>query len=196
MRRITAAGEPYGLRWRLNVFTEDGGAVLIRALEPEFGIYAMIARRGTTRSWALNVEDRFKLARFKSAQKSAFATALAELRAGRKQSHWMWFIFPQLQGLGYSPIALFYGISSIEEARAYLDDPVLGERLRLVTAAALAVEGRSATAIFGFPDDLKFRSSMTLFGTASEGKSSPFQLALERYFAGEPDARTLALLRR
>jgi len=144
----------------------------------------------------LNLEDRFNLARFKSAQQSAFSAALAEMRAGRKQSHWMWFIFPQLQGLGHSPTALFYGISSIEEAHAYLNDPVLGERLRLVTAAALAVEGRSATAIFGSPDDLKFRSSMTLFSIAAGDAGSPFHSALDQYFSGQPDTRTLELLHR
>ena len=107
----------------------------------------------------------------------------------------MWFIFSQLRGLGRSPTAEFYGISSLEEARAYLADPVLGERLRLATAATLAVEGRSAHAIFGSPDDMKFRSSMTLFEIAAGAEvESPFQQALDSYFAGERDTRTLELL--
>lgn len=143
----------------------------------------------------MNVADPHDLARFRTAQQRVFETALAELRAGRKQTHWMWFIFPQLRGLGRSPTAQFYGISSIEEARAYVADPVLGERLRLATASTLTVEGRSAHAIFGSPDDMKFRSSMTLFSVAAGGEAgSPFQQALDRYFAGEPDAQTLRLL--
>ena len=115
----------------------------------------------------MSVYDPFDLARYKTAQLSVFETALAELRAGRKQTHWMWFIFPQLRGLGRSPTAQLYGISSIEEARAYLDDPVLGQRLRLATAATLAIEDSAANAIFGSPDDRKFHSSMTLFSLAA-----------------------------
>jgi uncharacterized protein (DUF1810 family) len=103
---------------------------------------------------------------------------------------------PAIRGLGFSPTAQFYGLSSIEEARAYLADPVLGERLRLATAATLSAEERSAHAIFGSPDDMKFRSSMTLFSAAAEGEGgSLFRSALDRYFAGEPDERTLALLK-
>jgi uncharacterized protein (DUF1810 family) len=144
----------------------------------------------------MNDSDPCDLARFRTAQQPVFETALAELRAGRKQTHWMWFIFPQLRGLGRSPTAEFYGISSIEEARAYLADPILGEGLRLTTTATLAVEGRSAHAIFGSPDDMKFRSSMTLFSAAAGGEAgSPFQQALARYFAGEPDPETVRLLR-
>src|SRR4051812_12574295 len=107
--------------------------------------------------------DHFDLERFVTAQASAFATALDELKAGRKRSHWMWFIFPQLRGLGHSPMAQFYGISSLAEARAYLAHPRLGPRLILCTETVLAVEGRSVHAIFGSPDDMKFRSSMILF---------------------------------
>ena len=144
----------------------------------------------------MSLTDPFGLARFKAAQQSVFATALAELRAGRKQTHWMWFIFPQLRGLGRSPTAQQYGISSIEEARAYLDEPILGERLRLATAATLSVEDLSATAIFGSPDDMKFRSSMTLFSVvAATQAGSLFQSALDRYFAGVPDEQTLLLLK-
>ena len=145
----------------------------------------------------MSVYDPFDLARYKTAQLSVFETALAELRAGRKQTHWMWFIFPQLRGLGRSPTAQLYGISSIEEARTYLDDPVLGQRLRLATAATLAIEDSAANAIFGSPDDRKFHSSMTLFSlAASEEICSPFRSALDRYFARKPDEQTLAILRR
>lgn len=143
----------------------------------------------------MSITDPYNLNRFKTAQEPIFETALVELHSGRKQTHWMWFVFPQLRGLGRSQIAVFYGISSIEEARAYLADPVLGERLRLAVAAVLSVENRSGHAIFGSPDDMKFRSSMTLFSAAAEGEGgSLFRSALNRYFAGEPDERTLALL--
>lgn len=142
----------------------------------------------------MKVADPYDLARFRTAQQPVFETALAELRAGRKQTHWMWFIFPQLRGLGRSPTAQFYGISSSEEARAYLADPVLGERLRLATAATLTVEGRSAHAIFGSPDDMKFHSSMTLFALASLEASSPFGDALDRWFGSRMDEPSLKLL--
>lgn len=139
--------------------------------------------------------DPFDLARFRTAQQSIFASALAELHAGRKQTHWMWFVFPQLRGLGHSPTARFYGISSIEEARAYLDDPVLGERLRRATAATLAIGNLSARDVFGSPDDMKFRSSMTLFAVAApKDARAPYQAALDRYFDGMPDPRMLERL--
>lgn len=137
----------------------------------------------------------FDLARFRTAQDHVFEIALAELRAGRKRSHWMWFVFPQLRGLGHSPTALHYGIVSVDEARAYLADPVLADRLHLATDAALEVRGKAAHEIFGSPDDFKFRSSMTLFGVAFGNPASVFQQALDRYFDGLPDERTLALLR-
>ena len=105
-----------------------------------------------------------------TAQRSTFSTALDELKVGRKRSHWMWFIFPQLRGLGRSATAEFYGISSLDETRAYLAHPVLGPRLILCTETALAVEGRSVHAIFGSPDDLKFCSSMTLFALGGRGR--------------------------
>ena len=144
----------------------------------------------------MNKPDRFNLSRFRSAQQAIFPTALDELRAGSKRSHWMWFVFPQLRGLGHSPTAHIYGISSIDEARAYLADSILGERLQLVTAATLAVEGSSASDIFGSPDDLKFHSSMTLFSVADGGANSLFRSALDRFFAGQADAKTLELLGR
>ena len=136
----------------------------------------------------------FDLGRFMTAQDPVFETALAELQAGRKRSHWMWFIFPQLRGLGQSQTARFYGIASREEARAYLDHPVLGARLDRCTRAVLAAEAPSLHAIFGSPDDLKFRSSMTLFDAVSGQEASVFRQALDRWCGGEPDERTLALL--
>jgi uncharacterized protein (DUF1810 family) len=139
-------------------------------------------------------DDPFELSRFVAAQDLVFDTVLAELRAWRKETHWMWFVFPQLRALGRSPTANFYGIGSIEEARAYLRHPVLAERLARAVDAVLGVSGRSAHEIFGSPDDLKFRSSMTLFNEAAGEADERFRLALQRFFAGEPDQRTLELL--
>ncbi len=138
--------------------------------------------------------DPFELSRFVAAQDLVFDTVLAELRAGRKQTHWMWFVFPQLRALGRSPTANFYGIGSIEEARAYLLHPLLAERLARAVDAVLGVSGCSAHEIFGSPDDLKFCSSMTLFNEAAGATEDRFRLALQRFFAGNPDPRTLELL--
>lgn len=134
------------------------------------------------------------LQRFVTAQEPIFETALAELRAGRKRTHWMWFVFPQLRGLGLSPTAERYGLASLAEARAYLAHPVLGPRLAACTAAILEIEGQSAHAIFGSPDDMKLRSSLTLFGLASDSGDTLFQRGLQRYFDGKPDQRTLDLI--
>jgi len=139
--------------------------------------------------------DPFGLERFVTAQQPVFEHALAELQAGHKRSHWMWFIFPQLRGLGSSSMATFYGIASLGEARAYLAHPLLGPRLARCTRAVLAVEGRSLHAIFGSPDDMKFRSSMTLFTAAAEEGDNPYRAALDRCCDGQPDERTLALLK-
>ncbi len=138
--------------------------------------------------------DPFELSRFVAAQDLVFDTVLAELRAGRKQTHWMWFVFPQLRALGRSPTANFYGIGSIEEARAYLLHPLLAERLAQAVDAVLGVSDCSAHEIFGSPDDFKFCSSMTLFNEAAGATEDRFRLALQRFFAGEPDPRTLELL--
>jgi uncharacterized protein (DUF1810 family) len=135
----------------------------------------------------------YNLARFVAAQEGVHERALAELRAGEKRSHWMWFVFPQVAGLGSSPMAQRYAIGSLDEAKAYLAHPVLGERLRICTAAVNGVTGRSAHAIFGSPDDVKFRSSMTLFARAAPNEPT-FAEALARYFGGAPDPRTLAKL--
>ena len=137
-------------------------------------------------------EDRFALGRFTEAQASVYATALAELKAGRKRSHWMWFVFPQLRGLGYSSTAQFFGIVSRQEALAYAAHPVLGARLREATQAVLGCPARSLHELFGSPDDMKFRSSMTLF--AAVEPNGPFEAALQRWCGGETDERTLALL--
>ena len=138
--------------------------------------------------------DPFDLERFVKAQAPVFEAALAELRAGEKRSHWMWFVFPQLRGLGQSSMAQFYGIGSLDEARAYLAHPVLGSRLKLCTEAVLAVERRSLHDIFGSPDDMKFGSSMTLFARASADEANVFRQALDRYCEGRLDPRTEALL--
>ena len=140
------------------------------------------------------MDDPYDLERYVRAQQPVFAQVCAELADGRKQSHWMWFIFPQLRGLGSSPMAQRYAIGSLAEARAYLDHPLLGERLRTCTQLVNRTEGRNARAIFGSPDDLKFRSSMTLFARATAGDSEPFSAALAKYFAGEEDPLTRELL--
>ena len=140
-------------------------------------------------------DDRFDLSRFTSAQEGVYDRALAELAAGEKRSHWMWFIFPQLDGLGSSARARQYAIKSMDEVREYLKHPVLGSRLLECAEAVRAVEGRSASQIFGYPDDLKLKSSMTLFASAADSESV-FNSVLDKYFDGERDDRTLQLLGR
>ncbi len=135
----------------------------------------------------------FDLDRFTAAQAPLLDTVLAELRAGHKRSHWIWFIFPQLAGLGHSATAQRYAIASLAEARAYLAHPVLGARLRQCCAIVLGSADRSIEEIFGYPDDLKFRSSMTLFAQAAPDETL-FQACLDKYFGGIPDAATLSRL--
>jgi uncharacterized protein (DUF1810 family) len=136
--------------------------------------------------------DPFDLERFVDAQAPVYASVLAELRRGRKQSHWMWFIFPQFAGLGHSAMAQRYALSSRDEAVAYIGHGVLGPRLRECTALVNAVEGRTIHDILGSPDDLKFHSSMTLFAAVS---SEPeFTEAIAKFYGGTPDRKTLALL--
>lgn len=137
----------------------------------------------------------FNPQRFLTAQAPTYDTVLAELRAGRKSSHWIWFIFPQIAGLGHSAMAKQFAIGSLDEAKAYLQHPILGHRLRECTQLVLDVEGRSAEEIFGYPDHLKFRSCMTLFMTAATDKAL-FNAALLKYFDGQPDQLTLDLLAR
>ena len=144
------------------------------------------------------MSDAYDLARFIDAQAHCYARVLAELAAGAKTSHWMWFIFPQLKGLGVSATAQRFGLAGLGEARAYLAHPLLGARLRECTQALLAVEGHSAHEIFGSPDDLKLRSCLTLFtqvaGTAPAPADRIFGAALAKYYRGAPDPRTLGLL--
>jgi len=137
--------------------------------------------------------DDYKLHRFLDAQERVYDTVLAELQAGRKSSHWIWFIFPQIAGLGHSGMAQQFAIVSLEEAKAYLQHPVLGPRLREWTQLVLNVEGHSAEEIFGYPDYLKFRSCLTLFMTATTDNKI-FKDALLKYFVGKPDTLTLDLL--
>jgi uncharacterized protein (DUF1810 family) len=141
------------------------------------------------------VDDPYDLARFVDAQSLAYDRALAEIRGGRKRSHWMWFIFPQLAGLGVSPMSARFAIASLDEARAYLRHPVLGPRLHECFDVLLQIDGRSAHDVFGSPDDLKLRSCATLFAEVTP-PDSVFAQLLERYFGGERDERTLSLLRR
>lgn len=139
--------------------------------------------------------DPFDLQRFVDAQRTTFAQARAELLAGRKESHWMWFIFPQLEGLGRSETAQYYAIRSLDEARAYLEHPILGPRLVECTEIVNRIEGKSAYDIFGTPDDLKFRSSMTLFAQVALNQPV-FEQALAKYFDSVPDPLTIARLSR
>ncbi|WP_200962628.1 DUF1810 domain-containing protein [Bosea sp. Root381] len=138
--------------------------------------------------------DASRLDRFVTAQAPLFDKALAELAAGRKRSHWMWFIFPQLRGLGISATAQQFGIADLAEARAYLAHLLLGPRLKRCTEAVLAIEDRDLHAIFGTPDDLKFASSMTLFSLASDERDNLFRQAILRCCGGRMDARSLQLL--
>lgn len=140
-------------------------------------------------------KDPFDLDRFVSAQDPVYPQVLAELRTGRKRTHWIWFVFPQIAGLGFSSTSVHYSIRSLAEARAYLQHPLLGPRLNECAEAVLAVQGRTAQQIMPYPDDLKLRSSMTLFERAA-GPGSVFSRVLDRYYQGRRDERTLELLQR
>jgi len=137
------------------------------------------------------MNDRYDLQRFVDAQAGVYEQVCAELRAGRKRSHWMWFVFPQMRGLGSSPMAMRYAISGRDEARAYLDHPVLGPRLQECAGLVVEVEGRTIEEIFGYPDDLKFHSSMTLFAEVEGPDERVFHEALRKYFDGKTDLATL-----
>jgi uncharacterized protein (DUF1810 family) len=141
---------------------------------------------------SLDADDRFDLTRFVTAQEMVYARVLFELRNGRKRTHWMWFIFPQIAGLGNSPNTKRYAIKSLEEAQEYLNYPLLGNRLNECADAVLAVEGRSISEIFGYPDDMKLKSSMTLFESVA-GSDSVFTSVLDKYFNGERDLKTLTI---
>ena len=140
-----------------------------------------------------NSTDPYNLSRFVHAQEEDYEQALSELRDGRKRTHWIWYIFPQIDGLAFSSTSKRYAIKSAEEARAYLDHPVLGPRLLECAGALLRVEGRSATEILGSPDDMKLRSCATLF-TCALPAGSVFDRLLEKYYRGERDSKTLELL--
>lgn len=142
---------------------------------------------------ASGADDPYDLARFLTAQEDDYAQALREIRAGAKESHWIWYIFPQIDGLAISPTSKHFAIKSIDEARAYLDHPVLGPRLRECAEAVLGVEGRSAHEIFGSPDDMKLRSCATLFARVTSA-GSVFARLLGKYFGGEADPKTMRLL--
>ena len=133
------------------------------------------------------------LKRFIDAQETAYSIALAEIESGRKRSHWMWYIFPQVQGLGFSETARFYAIKNLDEAAAFLKHPVLGSRLIHISTALLQLEGTNANTIFGSPDDAKLKSSMTLFSTLPDA-DPVFQAVLDKFFNSEKDLRTLQLL--
>ena len=137
--------------------------------------------------------DPYDLARFVRAQERDYEQALSEIRSGQKKSHWMWYIFPQFDGLGFSSTSRRYAIRSVAEAEAYLGHPILGPRLVEIAEAAAGVEGRSAFEVFGSPDDMKLRSCATLFAQVSPA-GSVFERLLGRYFGGEPDSETLRLL--
>jgi uncharacterized protein (DUF1810 family) len=143
---------------------------------------------------APSTTQRFDVQRFVAAQTPVYATVLHELRRGRKQTHWMWFVFPQVEGLGHSAMAQRYAIRSRDEALAYLATPLLGARLQECTTAVLNVPARSAHDIFGSPDDLKFHSSMTLFNEVD--RSGFYAQALDRFFEGKPDNATLEILKK
>jgi uncharacterized protein (DUF1810 family) len=136
------------------------------------------------------MSDQFDLQRFVDAQQPVFQTVLAELQAGQKRSHWMWFIFPQIAGLGHSAMARRFAIASLDEASAYLEHPLLGPRLRECSRLVAAVDGRAIEDIFGYPDHMKFHSSMTLFARAVRD-AAVFDECLRKYFGGEPDPATL-----
>jgi len=139
------------------------------------------------------MSDPYELKRFVDAQEGVYEQACAELQAGRKRSHWMWFVFPQIRGLGSSPMAVRFAISGLDEARAYLEHPVLGLRLRECAGIVCEVKGKTVEDIFGYPDDLKFHSSMTLFAKAA-AEAGVFGEALKKYFGGAMDQGTLKLI--
>ena len=147
----------------------------------------------TKTSDTIGRDDPFDLSRFTSAQEGIYDGVLAELRSGHKRTHWMWYIFPQIDGLGHSTTSKHYAIKSISEARQYLNHPVLGTRLLKCAEAVLTIDGRSVSEIFGYPDDLKFKSSMTLFACVADPRSV-FVRILDKYFDGKQDIKTLRIL--
>lgn len=164
--------------------------ILDNRARPTFLDGGPVARHDTP---ILRMNDPYDLQRFIDAQSGDYPRALAEMRAGEKRSHWMWYVFPQHAGLGRSPTAQRYAIRSVAEAEAYLRHPILGSRLVEAAEAVLGVDGRSAREIFGSPDDVKLRSSATLFARVAP-PGSPFERILDKFFAGKADPRTLELV--
>ena len=146
-----------------------------------------------TKGEIIDSDDPFDLGRFTNVQESIYDRALSELRSGQKRSHWMWYIFPQIDGLGQSATARYYAIKSVEEAHEYLNHPILGARLLECAETVLAIEGSSVSAIFGFPDDMKLKSSLTLFSFVSE-PDTVFSFVLNKFFDGHRDDKTLQSL--
>jgi uncharacterized protein (DUF1810 family) len=151
-----------------------------------------ISNHAAERGKAMN--DPYNLERFVEAQKSDYEIAFHELSTGKKRTHWIWYVFPQIRGLGHSTTAEFYGIGSLDEARAYLGHPLLGDRLAECTHAVIESDTPSLHDLFGSPDDMKFCSSMTLFALAANGTNGLFQKALDRWCHGKMDEKTLALV--
>jgi len=147
--------------------------------------------------WYMMGDNKYNsdLNRFLTAQESDYQQALSEIKSGRKQSHWMWYIFPQYKGLGLSSTSKFYAINSLEEAKAYLSHPVLGTRLREITAELLKLENTDANQIFGSPDDMKLRSCMTLFSIVNESDDDIFQRVIDKYFDCQSDKKTIKLIK-
>ena len=136
----------------------------------------------------------YDLSRFHKAQKGSYETALAEIRSGRKRSHWIWYIFPQMKQLGYSPTAQYYGIGSLDEAKSYIADDTLRQHLVEISQALLALESDNASQIMGYPDDMKLKSCMTLFMLAAP-EIPVFQAVLDKFYGGEPDKKTVDLIK-
>jgi len=151
---------------------------------------------GLSQQMARSAQHSYDLARFIEAQEETYPVALAEIKSGRKRTHWMWYIFPQLAGLGRSATSRFFGLEDLAEARAYLDHPVLGRRLLEITGELLTLNKTDAREIFGRPDDLKLKSSMTLFDVAAESHDNVFAKVLGKFFDGLRDEATLELIRR
>lgn len=135
------------------------------------------------------------LNRFIKAQENSYEEALSEIRSGRKRSHWMWYIFPQFKGLGFSETSKYYSIKDLDEAKRYLNHPILGERLKLITKELLALNENNANKVFGSPDDLKLKSSMTLFAAINTSEENIFNAVLDKYFNGQTDNKTLTLIK-
>jgi uncharacterized protein (DUF1810 family) len=135
------------------------------------------------------------LNRFLNAQEKDFENAMAEIKSGKKESHWMWYVFPQIKGLGFSQMSIYYSIQDIKEAKDYLDHPILGSRLKDITLEVLALKENNATRVFGIPDNLKLKSSMTLFASVDTSDDNIFVKVLQKFFNGEFDEKTIDLIK-